>query len=135
MTPLNPVSPKYAGVRIVRSVLQWGGFVLVFAVLAIDAIRQRRDVPTPVLALVCALIGLLVVPDQMLMVAMPALVAALIVRYLLRRRRLGGGLGVAQRHRPGGRPQGGPQRPRRADRPEQGPHAAGEKHARRRISS
>ena len=35
MTPLNPVSPKYAGVRIVRSVLQWGGFVLVFAVLAI----------------------------------------------------------------------------------------------------
>ena len=35
MTPLNPVSPKYAGVRIVRSVLQWGAFVLVFAVLAI----------------------------------------------------------------------------------------------------
>ena len=35
MTPLNPVSPKYAGVRIVRSVLQWGGFVLVFAALAI----------------------------------------------------------------------------------------------------
>lgn len=59
-----------------------------FAVLAIDAIRQRRGVPTPVLALVCALIGLLVLPDQMLMVAMPALVAALIVRYLLRRRRL-----------------------------------------------
>ena len=35
MTPLNPVSPKYAGVRIVRYVLQWGGFVLVFAALAI----------------------------------------------------------------------------------------------------
>ena len=35
MTPLNPVSPKYAGVRIVRSVLQGGAFVRGFAVLAI----------------------------------------------------------------------------------------------------
>lgn len=57
-----------------------------FAVLAIDAVRARRDIPTPVLALLCALTGLLLVPDQMLMVAMPALVAALTIRFVIRRR-------------------------------------------------
>ena len=35
MTPLNPVSPKYAGVRLLGSVIGWGILILVFAVMGI----------------------------------------------------------------------------------------------------
>lgn len=57
-----------------------------FVVLAVDAFRARRDVPTPILALLSALIALLVARDQMLVVAMGLFVGTLLVRFLLRRR-------------------------------------------------
>ncbi|RVW02482.1 AzlC family ABC transporter permease [Rhodococcus spongiicola] len=58
-----------------------------FAVLAVDAFRVRRDVPGPVLALLSALVALVIARDQMLAVAMSLFVVALLVRYLWRRRR------------------------------------------------
>lgn len=62
------------------------GFALValFAVLAIDAIRATRDVPTPVLALACALVAMRLAPERMLVVALSLLVVGLLVRYRLR---------------------------------------------------
>ncbi|GAB2783208.1 AzlC family ABC transporter permease [Streptomyces daliensis] len=54
-----------------------------FVVLAIDGIRERRDVPTPVLALLCALLAQVALPGQMLVAAMGMFVAALLVRYAL----------------------------------------------------
>lgn len=62
------------------------GFALValFAVLAIDAIRATRDVPTPLLAVAASLLAARIAPDRMLVVALGLLVAALLVRYRLR---------------------------------------------------
>ncbi|MEU9447571.1 AzlC family ABC transporter permease [Streptomyces sp. NPDC048277] len=52
-----------------------------FAVLALDAVRERRDdLPTPVLALLSALVARLVLPGQMLLVAFTLFTAALLVR-------------------------------------------------------
>ncbi|WP_190144675.1 AzlC family ABC transporter permease [Streptomyces glebosus] len=52
-----------------------------FTVLAIDAFRVRRDIPTPVLALVCALVGRFVFPGQMLLAAFLMFTAGLMARY------------------------------------------------------
>ncbi len=54
-----------------------------FVVLAIDGFRVHRDVPAPVLALVCALLAQLLAPDYMLVAAMTAFVVALGVRYVV----------------------------------------------------
>jgi 4-azaleucine resistance transporter AzlC len=56
-----------------------------FAVLAIDALRARRDIPTPVLALACALVARLIVPGQMLLVAFTLFTAGLLARHACRR--------------------------------------------------
>ena len=68
-----------------------------FTVLTIDAFRVTRDVPSPILALLSALIALVVAPDQMLVVAMGLFVAALTARFLLGRRagRRAGGASAA----------------------------------------
>ncbi|MFD0687229.1 AzlC family ABC transporter permease [Actinomadura fibrosa] len=52
-----------------------------FTVLAIDAVRAGRDVPTPVLALGCALAGRLALPGQMLPAALALFTACLLARY------------------------------------------------------
>ncbi|MDO1484548.1 branched-chain amino acid transporter [Rhodococcus rhodochrous] len=61
-------------------------FVLtaLFAVLAIDAFRANRDVPAPVLALVCGLVALLVAKSQMLVVGLGLFVVCLFVRFVYR---------------------------------------------------
>jgi 4-azaleucine resistance transporter AzlC len=56
-----------------------------FVVLAMDAVRVERDIPSPVLALLCALAALALAPGQLLIAAMSLFVAALIARFLLRR--------------------------------------------------
>jgi predicted branched-subunit amino acid permease len=56
-----------------------------FTVLAIDAFRARRDIPSPVLALVCALIARFTFPDQMLLIAFALFTAGLLIRYTLTR--------------------------------------------------
>lgn len=58
-----------------------------FVVLAIDGYRVRPDVPTPILALLSALVALVVARDQMLVVAMTLFVVALLIRFALDRRR------------------------------------------------
>ncbi len=58
-----------------------------FVVLTIDAFRERRDVPGPVLALLSALVALVVAREQMLVVAMGLFVTALLARYAWQRRR------------------------------------------------
>ncbi len=55
-----------------------------FAVLAIDAFRANRDVPAPVLALVCGLVALLVAKNQMLVVGLGLFVVCLFVRFVYR---------------------------------------------------
>ena len=62
------------------------GFTLtaLFVVLAMDAVRVERDIPGPVLAFLCALVALAVVPGQMLIAAMSLFVITLICRFLLR---------------------------------------------------
>lgn len=62
------------------------GFALtaLFVVLAIDAIRATRDIPSPVLALACALVAMNVAPDQVLVVALALFVGGLLLRYRLR---------------------------------------------------
>jgi 4-azaleucine resistance transporter AzlC len=60
-----------------------------FVVLALDALRVERDLPSPVLAFCCALLALLVAPGQMLVVGMSLFVAVLVVRSLLQRKRTG----------------------------------------------
>ncbi|WP_024793240.1 AzlC family ABC transporter permease [Tomitella biformata] len=57
-----------------------------FAVLAIDAFRVKRDIPTPVLALLSALAALVLAREQMLLVAMAIFTAALLIRYWATRR-------------------------------------------------
>lgn len=58
-----------------------------FAVLSIEAYRERRSVPLPVLGLLCSLVAGLLAPDDLLMVAMGLYVGALIAFYALRNRR------------------------------------------------
>ena len=58
-----------------------------FVVLAMEAIRVERDLPGPVLALVCALLALLAAPGSMLIIGMSLFVATLIVRFMLQRTR------------------------------------------------
>ena len=60
-----------------------------FVVLAIEAVRVERDLPTPVLAFCCALVALAVAPGQMLILGMSLFVALLVVRYRLQRTRGG----------------------------------------------
>ncbi|MGX7722756.1 4-azaleucine resistance transporter AzlC [Rhodococcus rhodochrous J38] len=55
-----------------------------FAVLAIDAFRANRDVPAPVIALVCGLVALLVAKEQMLVVGLGLFVVCLFVRFVYR---------------------------------------------------
>ncbi|WP_268968402.1 AzlC family ABC transporter permease [Tomitella gaofuii] len=59
-----------------------------FAVLAVDAFRVRRDIPTPVLALACAIGALFVPSGAFLVVAMGAFTVVLLARYGVRRTRL-----------------------------------------------
>lgn len=68
----------------------WFALTALFTVLALDAFRHSRDVPSPVLALGSALVALLVAPGEMLVVAMLLFLAALTARFLLRRGRDGG---------------------------------------------
>lgn len=65
------------------------GFALtaLFAVLAIDAYRADRDVPTPLVAVGCALGAQLLAPGFMLVAAMTAFVVVLGARYALSGRR------------------------------------------------
>lgn len=56
-----------------------------FTVLAIDAYRVRRDIPTPVLALVCALLARVLLPGQMLLAALGLFTASLLVVHTRRR--------------------------------------------------
>ncbi|WP_046729824.1 AzlC family ABC transporter permease [Streptomyces humi] len=52
-----------------------------FAVLALDAVRDRRgDLPTPVLALLSALVARVVLPGQLLLAAFTLFTVALLVR-------------------------------------------------------
>ncbi|MGO2660473.1 AzlC family ABC transporter permease [Mycetocola reblochoni] len=67
------------------------GFALtaLFTVLSIEAFRARHDIPTPVLAIVCGAVAMLLTPDNMLLVGTSLFAAATIARLLLRRRRGG----------------------------------------------
>jgi branched chain amino acid efflux pump len=58
-----------------------------FAVLAIDAFRARRDIPTPVLGLVCALIARCEFPGQMLLAAFVMFSAGLLASHSYRKHR------------------------------------------------
>ncbi|MEV4975783.1 AzlC family ABC transporter permease [Streptomyces scopuliridis] len=59
-----------------------------FTVLALDAIRDRRDdLPTPVLALLSALAARLLLPGQMMLAACVLFTAALLARRLITRGR------------------------------------------------
>lgn len=58
-----------------------------FTVLAIDAFRARRDLPTPLLALVCALVARFVFPGQLLLTAFVFFTVGLLARYALVRRK------------------------------------------------
>lgn len=54
-----------------------------FAVLALDAVRDRRgDLPTPLLALLSALAARLLLPGQLLLVAFTLFLAGLLARHL-----------------------------------------------------
>jgi branched chain amino acid efflux pump len=59
-----------------------------FAVLALDALRNRRkDLATPALALLSVIAASLIVPGQMLPVALALLTGALTIRHWIGRRR------------------------------------------------
>jgi 4-azaleucine resistance transporter AzlC len=57
-----------------------------FVVLAIDAYRVRRDVPVPVLAVLCAVVALAFFPGQLLLVAFGLFCGCLLVHHLHARR-------------------------------------------------
>jgi 4-azaleucine resistance transporter AzlC len=57
-----------------------------FAVLAIDAYRARRDIPTPALAVACALVARFLLPGQMLLAAFALLTTGLLARYAYQRK-------------------------------------------------
>jgi 4-azaleucine resistance transporter AzlC len=56
-----------------------------FAVLAVDAIRARRDLPGPALAAGCALIARLAFPGELLLAACGLFTAGLVLRYAMGR--------------------------------------------------
>ncbi|WP_275467517.1 AzlC family ABC transporter permease [Streptomyces noursei] len=59
-----------------------------FTVLALDAVRERRgDLPTPLLALLSALIARLIVPGQLMLGAFALFTGALLVRHFVTRSR------------------------------------------------
>jgi 4-azaleucine resistance transporter AzlC len=59
-----------------------------FAVLALDAVRERKDdLPTPALALLCALAARLIFPGQLLLTAFTLFTAGLLARHLVKTRR------------------------------------------------
>jgi 4-azaleucine resistance transporter AzlC len=58
-----------------------------FAVLALDAFRARRDIPVSALALACALTARLVFPGELLLAAFALFTACLLARYGYARRR------------------------------------------------
>ncbi|MFD0276821.1 AzlC family ABC transporter permease [Kitasatospora sp. NPDC127111] len=58
-----------------------------FVVLTVDAYRARRDVPTPALALVCALAARFAVPEQMLLAATGLFTAGLLARHAVAKHR------------------------------------------------
>ncbi|MGI5176192.1 AzlC family ABC transporter permease [Dactylosporangium sp. CA-152071] len=58
-----------------------------FVVLAIEAIRAGRDIPSPVLALLAAVIAGLLSPEQMMLTAVTLFTAALMVRRFVAARR------------------------------------------------
>ncbi|MBP0449907.1 AzlC family ABC transporter permease [Kitasatospora sp. RG8] len=58
-----------------------------FVVLTVDAYRARRDIPTPVLALVCALAARFTLPDQMLLAATGLFTTGLLARYAVAKHR------------------------------------------------
>ena len=66
------------------------GFAMtaLFAVLAIDAFLARRDVPTPILAVACALIAKAVLPGQLLLAGLALFTLGLLARHALRRKAL-----------------------------------------------
>ena len=57
-----------------------------FVVLAIDAYRVSREVPIPVLAVLCALVALVFFPGQMLLVALGLFTGSLLVHHFRGRR-------------------------------------------------
>lgn len=58
-----------------------------FTVLGIEAYKVRRSLPLPILALACALVGALISPDNMLVIAMGLFIAGLVASYFVRARR------------------------------------------------
>lgn len=58
-----------------------------FVVLAIDAYRARRSVPVPALAMICALVSMLLFPEQMLPAAFGLFTACLLVSRILLRKK------------------------------------------------
>ncbi|WP_324188741.1 AzlC family ABC transporter permease [Nocardia flavorosea] len=73
------------GAALVPVQLQGLDFALtaLFVVLAVDGFRAERDIPVPVLALLCALIARVLLPGQMLLVALGLFLAALLLRRVL----------------------------------------------------
>ncbi|WP_280418840.1 AzlC family ABC transporter permease [Nocardia carnea] len=71
-----------AGAALIPVQLEGLDFALtaLFVVLAVDGYRADRDVPVPVLALLCALTARVLLPGQMLPVALGLFLAALLVR-------------------------------------------------------
>ncbi|WP_280435737.1 AzlC family ABC transporter permease [Nocardia carnea] len=71
-----------AGAALVPVQLEGLDFALtaLFVVLAVDGFRADRDIPVPVLALLCALIARVLLPGQMLPVALGLFLAALLLR-------------------------------------------------------
>lgn len=63
--------------------------VALFAVLTVDAFKVQRTLPVPVLALLCALVGVVVTPGSMLVTSMALFVLGLSVSYLFKARRAG----------------------------------------------
>lgn len=54
-----------------------------FVVLGLDAFRVRRDVPTPLVAVACALLGHVVFGERMLVAAMALFTVFLLAKYLI----------------------------------------------------
>jgi len=63
------------------------GFAMtaLFAVLVLDAFRTRRDIPTPILAMACALIARFAFPSQLLLAAFALFTASLLARHVCQR--------------------------------------------------
>ncbi|MGO2112975.1 MAG: AzlC family ABC transporter permease [Pseudoclavibacter sp.] len=58
-----------------------------FTVLALEAYKVRRSIPTPALALVCAIVAALISPDNMLVIAMGLFTAGIVASYAYGRMR------------------------------------------------